>query len=134
MLTVCAAPMMSLRSRMAGSKHSRWMGVGSSNPRPAIAAITPEARPRPCHASMLPACAAGASAPDALSCAEPAVAETVAPERAAVLPVAFLGDAFSADTFSPGMRHSEISVVIADITTHRHAAHHECYCHLLQRH
>ena len=45
--TVWAAPMMSLRSLMAGSMHSRWMGVGSSNPRAAIAAITPGAQPQP---------------------------------------------------------------------------------------
>ena len=49
-----------------------------------------------------------------------------------MLPVAFLGDAFLADTFSPAMRHSGISVVIAEMTTYRHATHHEFYCHLLQ--
>jgi len=50
--------MISLRSRMAGCMHSRCMGVGSSNPKVAIAAITLEPSPRPCHPSMLTAAGA----------------------------------------------------------------------------
>mmetsp|Transcript_26649 Transcript_26649/g.67031 ORF Transcript_26649/g.67031 Transcript_26649/m.67031 type:complete len:395 (-) Transcript_26649:363-1547(-) len=66
-LPVCAAPMMSRRSRVAGSRDSAWTGVGQAKPSLAMAAKTRAWSPKSRHA--LTSVAASASAASAASAA-----------------------------------------------------------------